>query len=110
MRRSKYNAKPVKIDGLSFDSKKEARRYGELKLMEKAGEIGLLKFHPRYSLDINGVHICDYEADFSYVPKEWEYRVCDREVVEDVKGYRTDVYKLKKRLMLAIYEINVRET
>ena len=110
MRRSKYNAKPVKIDGLSFDSKKEARRYGELKLMEKAGEIRDLVFHPRYSFGVNGVHICEYEADFSYVPKERFDRICDREIVEDVKGYKTDVYKLKKKLMKAIHGIEVRET
>ena len=113
MRRSKYNAKPVKIDGLSFDSKKEARRYGELKLMERAGEISQLTVHPRYSLDVDDEHICDYEADFKYLShvsplaKSLGY---PEMIVEDVKGMRTAVYRLKKKLMLAILRIEVRET
>ena len=105
MRHNKFNAKQIKVGGLTFDSRKEFRRYGELRLMERAGEIMDLVFHPRYSLDYNGHHITTYEADFSY--KETKGLV---NVVEDVKGFKTDVYKLKKKLMKAIHGIEVRET
>ncbi len=72
--------------------------------MQQAGIIRDLETQPKFKLDINGVHICNYFADFKYFDNELE-----REVIVDVKGVRTQVYKLKKRLMLAIHDIEVEE-
>jgi len=96
---NKYKAQRVG----DADSKKEDRRLGELRLLAHAGEIGDLRHHVSYSLHVNGIHVCDYEADFVYREKGVE-------VVEDAKGYRTPVYKLKKRLMRAVLGIEIRES
>jgi hypothetical protein len=102
--RSKYGAKRTEVDGVTFASKAEARRYGELKLMERAGEIENLTLQPRYRLDVNGVKVCAYVGDFFY------YRIGQKgPVVEDVKGVSTPVYRIKKRLMKAIYGIDIVE-
>lgn len=103
-RRSKYNAKRTEVDGIRFDSLAEARRYNELKLLQRAGEISELVVHPKFRIDVEGQHICDYEADFSYQP-ERSYEP----VIEDVKGMRTDVYKLKRKLVKAIWHIDITE-
>ncbi len=101
---SKYGNRKTEIDGFLFDSKREANRYVELKLAERAGEIENLELQPKYSVDINGKHICNYFADFRYFDKR------DRKIViEDVKGVKTDVYKLKKRLVEALYGIIITE-
>jgi hypothetical protein len=106
-RRSKFGNIRTKLDGYTFDSKMEARRYQELKLLHKAGEINGLEVHKVFSLDANGVHICNYEADFCY----WVRRGHGIEyVVEDVKGKRTDMYLLKKKLMKALLGISILET
>ena len=98
----KYNARMVSLDGFTFDSSMEAQRYAELKILEKAGEIRDLKIHPEYVLEPsfkkNGktYRKIVYEADFSYTDANTE-----EEIVEDVKGYKTDVYRLKRRLFEA---------
>ena len=105
MNRSKYRAIPTVIDGIRFDSKKEAKRYQDLKLLERAGKIRNLvvdKKCLKYSLDANGVHICNYVADFGYVED-------GKLVIEDAKGFKTPVYKLKKKLMKAIHGIEIQE-
>lgn len=86
-----------------FDSKKEARRAGELKLLQRVGHISGIVIHPRFRLDVMGIHICDYEADYSYYEKG-EY------IVEDCKGVKTAVYKIKKKLMKACHGIDILET
>lgn len=101
---SKYRAVPTVVDGHRFASKKEARRYSELCLLERAGEISNLALQVKFSLDIDGVHICNYHADFTYDDKEGNV------IIEDCKGVRTPAYKLKKKLMLAIYRIKILET
>lgn len=101
---SKYGNIPQRVDGIFFHSKKEARHYKVLKAMQQAGIIRDLETQPKFKLDINGVHICNYFADFRYFDLE-----LDREVIVDVKGVKTQVYKLKKRLMLAIHDIEVEE-
>ena len=101
-RKSKYNAQRTVVDGITFASKKEAKRYAELKLMEKAGRIQNLQRQVRFDLKVNGVQICHYIADFTY----GDPLFC----VEDTKGYRTPIYKLKKTLMLALRGITIRET
>lgn len=101
---NKYNAKPTVIDGIRFASKAEAKRYGELQLLEKAGEISGLDLQPRYDLTVNGKFICQYVGDFRY------WRCIDGwMVVEDVKGVRTPNYLLKKKLMRAVHGIEITE-
>jgi len=101
---SKYGAKPVTLDGHRFASQAEAARYGELKLLERAGKIADLTVHPRFPITVNGHKICVYEADFWYVNLE-QARNC----VEDVKGFLTIAYRLKKKLMLAVHGIEIKE-
>lgn len=96
--RSKYRAKKTTIDGISFASTKEAERYLELKLLESSGKIRDLELQPKFPMIINCAKICTYIADFKY------YDVDKKDyVVEDVKGFRTPIYKLKKKLLLALY-------
>ncbi len=106
MRRySKYNAKKKVVDGHTFDSKREAERYCELKLFVRAGEIRNLVLQPRFLLQDKFVdkqgnkhRKIEYVADFLYIDKQ------GRNVVEDVKGVLTDVYKIKKKMFLKIYD------
>ena len=81
---SKYRAVRTEVDGITFASKKEAARYGELKLLEKAGEINGLCCQVSIPLVVNDVQVCRYVCDFMYHP------VVDGKiqgwVVEDVKG------------------------
>ena len=103
--RSKYNARKTVVDGITFDSKKEARRYADLKILEKAGEISHLQLQPKFRLldgfKHNGETIrpINYFADFSYIDTE------GNEVVEDVKSKatKTPVYSIKKKLFLNKY-------
>ena len=107
--RSKYhNTKITTADG-TFDSMRELHRWSELKLMEKAGLIYGLARQQRFELipkqKLNGkaVKPCYYIADFCYVQD-------GQMVVEDCKGMKTDVYKIKKKLMLWRYGIDIKET
>ena len=109
MRVPKYHNTKVRTDNLVFDSKKEARRWQELLLLEKAGEISNLQRQVKFVLipsqRINGRVVekeCSYYADFMYTEKV-------KVVVEDVKGFRTDVYKVKRKLMLYLYDIRIKE-
>lgn len=95
----KYKNKKVELDGKTFDSRLEARRYQELKLLEQAGEIHSLCCQPEFVLQEPFKHgkskfrEIRYIADFLYIED-------GRKVVEDVKGMRTDVYMLKKKMFL----------
>lgn len=105
---SKYKNIRTVVDGISFASKAEATRYGELKLLERAGEICDLKIQPIFRLQINGYKICNYIGDFSYLYKKGNFQV----IVEDVKSQitaRLPVYRLKKKLMAAIHGIEIVE-
>ena len=99
---SKYHNRPVTIDGIRFDSQAEAARYGELKLLHQAGEIHKLRTHPRYTLldafEVKGVkyRAIVYEGDFEYIEN-------GQVVCEDVKGKRTAVFNLKKKLFIKRY-------
>ncbi len=101
-RPSKYRAVRTTADGLSFASKKEATRYCQLKLLQTACTISNLRMQVPYKLIVNGVLVCRYISDFEYVEKGIS-------VVEDAKGYRTREYRLKKKLMLALFGITIRE-
>jgi hypothetical protein len=99
-RQGKYNAHPVETGGIHFDSKAEYNRYCELKLLRAAGLISEIEVHPRFQIVAKDAHgrALYYEADFSYV--DFENNI---NVVEDVKGVKTAVYQLKRRLFLAQY-------
>ena len=107
--RSKYHAKKTVVDGITFDSKREADRYLVLKGMEEDGAIEGLRRQVRYELvpafDVDGKHYRPiyYVADFVY-------REDGREVVEDVKGMRTDTYRLKSKLFSRRYGKVIKET
>lgn len=91
----------VKSNG--FASQREEKRYGELVLRQKAKQISELKCQVPFSLDVNGFHVCKYIADFTYVEN-------GKPVVEDSKGYKTQTYKLKKKLLKACLGITILET
>lgn len=94
----KYRARSTIVDGIKFASVKEARRYGELKLLQKAGKIRNLELQPRFPLIVGGVKVCEYRADFVYHDDRGKI------IVEDVKGYKKiQVYQIKKKLFEAIY-------
>jgi hypothetical protein len=99
----KYHNKKTEIDGYVFDSQAEARRYQELALLKKAGEIHHLQIHPKYKLVVNDKLICTYSADFRYCDSLGYW------IVEDVKGVKTAVYQLKKKLMFALHHIVIVE-
>jgi hypothetical protein len=103
---SKYRNRKTTVDGITFDSAKEARVYGQLKIAEKVGAIRGLTLQPVFKLQVGRVNCGVYRADFSYeklVGDEW------KPIVMDVKGVLTPVYRLKKRLMLAIHNIEIQE-
>jgi len=107
---SKYHARPCVIDGIRFDSTKEAKRYGELKILERVGKIRGLVLQPRFSLNTwHGDHsqcpkVGEYRADFQYVDI-----VSGAMVVEDVKGFKTPLYRWKKKHVEAQYGIQIQE-
>lgn len=103
---SKYRAERTSIDGIKFQSKREAQRYVELKLLKRAGKIQDLKLQPAYKFPImydSGRHIF-YRADFKYFDGDTA-----KVIVEDVKGMRTQVYKIKKAMMFYFHGIEIVE-
>lgn len=107
---SKYHNKQVTVDGIRFDSVREANRWQELKLMERAHEITDLQRQVPFKLvptcktrKGKTVYGVSYIADFVYKDK------MGRQVVEDAKGIKTEVYKLKYKMMLWIYGIEIQE-
>lgn len=104
-KKSKYRNQKTVVDNITFDSKKEAARYGILKLMERNGEISNLRLQVPYKLVVNGHHVSTYRCDF-------EYERGKQTITEDVKSEATrklPLYKLKKKLMLALFKINIAE-
>lgn len=113
----KYRAKKTKVDGIPFASKKEARRYMELKLLERGGGIQGLELQPSFTFTIKGETLCysqpekDARSNRPIIYKaDFRYRENGKTIVEDVKGFRTPAYKLKKALMKYCNGIEVRET
>lgn len=97
---NKYNAVKTKVDGIVFDSKKEALRYRQLSLLQTAEKISELKLQVTFKFAC-GVK---YVADFTYVED-------GKKIAEDVKGYRTDVYRLKAKMFKHEYpDFELRET
>lgn len=107
----KYHNIKTEADGYIFDSRKEARRWNELKLWERCGGIENLRRQVRYTL-INGQRWRDGKKhrDTTYVA-DFVYTISDTGelVVEDVKGVRTQAYKIKRELMKQIYDIEIKE-
>lgn len=125
MRRSKYGNRKTVVDGIVFDSQKEAQRYRELLLLERAGKISYLDRQTKFTLipaqrepstemykrgrnkgkEKPGKLLekeCSYIADFAYI-QDGAY------IVEDTKGVRTEAYKIKRKLMLERYGIQIKE-
>jgi hypothetical protein len=102
---NKYHARKATINNITFDSRREASRYMVLLSMQQAGEIRKLACQPRWDLVVNGIKIGRYTGDFEYFDADGCY------VVEDVKSKptRTRDYVLRKKLMLALYKIDVVE-
>lgn len=112
---SKYHNKAVTIDNIRFASMKEANRYKELQLLLKAGKIKNLELQRVFNLipaqygEVNGKRkclerACDYKADFYYQDAdtgEW--------IVEDTKGMKTKEYIIKRKLMLHVHGIRIKE-
>ena len=113
-KRNKFNAQKVELDGMTFDSKKEHKRYIELKAMQQRGEIFGLEHHTKFELapktklegEKRSKPALRYFADFTYYIISGEY------IVEDVKSEVTrkkDSYRNKKHLMKTVLNIDVRE-
>lgn len=123
--KSKYGSRKITIDGVTFDSKKEAARYQQLKLLEHAGKIGELRRqvefelipaqfeHPNsFTKSGRGKCIerkCSYIADFVYKVPILEGGEPCIPVVEDTKGYKTPEYIIKRKLMLFVHGIRINE-
>jgi hypothetical protein len=101
--KTKYGAKKVQIGEISFDSKKEAKRYLELRKLAILKQISSLSLQVEFELNDGGTHSLKYIADFLYFRD-------GRLVVEDVKGYKTATYRKKRKLMKQLYGIEILET
>lgn len=107
---NKYHNKKIVYDGIIFDSIKEKNRYMILKLYEKSGVIKELELQksfellPKFTINGKNIRAIKYVCDFYYYDNNRK-----RYVVEDVKGMRTDVYKLKKKLFEYKYKIEIEE-
>ena len=104
-KKSKYNAVKTEIDGIKFDSKHEASRYRELRVLEQAGEITNLRLQVPFEL----IPKSKYGMPIRYVA-DFVYNENDQLIVEDAKGVKTPIYKLKKRMMAEKYGIEIKET
>lgn len=106
---TKYYAKKTVVDGITFDSKKEAERYKELKAMEERGEVYNLELQRKFELlpsfvaDGKKFRAITYKADFAY------FTFDGQPVVEDVKGFKTEVYKIKAKLFAYKYHFQITE-
>ena len=99
---SKFGNVRTTVDNIVFDSKAEARRYSELMLLFRAGVIRNLELQPEFPFVLNGKKLFTYRADFAYFEGE-------KRIVEDVKGVKTPVYRLKKKLIEAVFNVHITE-
>ena len=108
---SKYRAQKTVVDGITFDSKKEAERYIQLKYLEKQGAIRGLQRQVKFVLipkQVDKRTKKTLERELSYYA-DFVYYMHGEKIVEDVKGVKTDVYKLKRKLMLWVHGIQITE-
>ena len=103
IRKNKYNARKTQMGGITFDSVREAQRYLDLCVLERARDIQDLEIKPVYRISHKGEPICKYIPDF-------RYKQDGKIIIEDVKGIRTDVYKLKRKMMKVYFGIDILET
>lgn len=104
VKRSKYNAKEVIVDGIKFASCREAKRYAQLKIRAQYGMVRDLKLQVAFRyLGKSGKALFKYIADFTYTDETGTY------VVEDAKGFKTPVYRLKKKLIEDQYGFEIKE-
>jgi len=105
MTTNKYRAVPTTLDGVRFASKREAARYADLRLLQKAGQLTDLRCQVAFDLRVNNIAVAIYVADFTYHTPD------GARVVEDVKcpPTRTPLYRLKKKLMKAVHNIDITE-
>lgn len=105
----KYQERKTEIDGITFDSAAEARRYVHLKMLEAAGEIKDIEIQPKWELQPSfkrgkrTIRAITYRADFRYTEV-----ATGESVVEDVKGMETEVFRLKAKMLLYQYDIEVK--
>lgn len=107
----KYGARKTTVDGITFDSKAEADYYSQLKLLQRTGEIEDIELQPKFEIIPGYIHpetgkkirATYYKADFKVTYSD------GRQEIIDVKGVRTEVYKLKKKLFEQKYEIPIKE-
>lgn len=101
----KYRNVKTAVDGITFDSRKEAGRYTELMLLAAHGAISDLQIQPAFPLRVNGKLVCTYYADFSYYEG-------NKLVIEDIKSpitRKNPVYRIKRKLVAAVYGVEIRE-
>ena len=103
---NKYNAKKTQFMVFKYDSKWEAERYGQLVSMERAGVIEDLERQVSFNIMINDEKICRYIADYTYIKINEDGS--KEKIVEDAKGVQTTDFIIKKKLMKAIYNINIK--
>lgn len=106
MKRPKFGNRKVVVDGLSFDSVKESRRWSELCLLQRSGHIADLSRQVRMPLRVNGQLVCTFIPDFTYVE-------AGQQVIEDVKSpitAKNRAYRIKIKLLKALTGAEVRET
>ena len=109
-KKNKYNNTKVEYKGIKFDSIKEMKHYQLLEYLQKIGEIKELKLQvpyeliPKYKINNKTVRKCVYVADFTYITTK-----DDKLHIIDTKGFRTDVYRLKKKLFEYKYGVEVEE-
>ena len=102
---TKYRNKPTQVDGITFASLAEANRYRQLKLLRAHGAIRNLELQPIFPIVVNGAKVGKYSADFRYerAGKGGAWTT----VTEDVKGFETAVFRLKAKLVLALYGVRI---
>jgi hypothetical protein len=99
---NKYHAKKTEYNGRTYDSAKEAHRAYELDMLGRAGHLKGVEYQPVYLCVVNGKKICKYVADFKV------YYTDGRVEVEDVKGMVLPIFKLKKKLVEALFDIEIK--
>ncbi|NTG48603.1 DUF1064 domain-containing protein [Agrobacterium rhizogenes] len=102
-RRNKYGAKPTVVDGITFDSKREAEVYSDLKLLERAGRISGFERQRKFNLIVNGVIVGTAKIDFAFIDHDQDGRFR----VVDVKGVVTREFKRTQKIIRAAYNIEV---
>lgn len=117
MEKSKYGNKKTTYKGIKFDSKGECERYKELKLLENIGKIEELKtqvkfkLQPSYKIGNKTIRAITYVADFTYYSIKKKNGIEFRDfIVEDFKGYKTQVYRIKKKMFEYKYGVEIKET